>query len=131
LSDKIGRRPVLIGFAVAMIIAQIPLMSMINSQPWTLFVASTTALLIVGASGALLASVLSEAFPTRIRTQGIGFAYSFSVAVFGGTAPYLNALFNSWSLGWMSNVYIMILCAMTGLVVFKLRETKGIDLKDA
>lgn len=131
LSDKIGRRPVLIGFAVAMILTQIPLMSMINSQPWTLFVASTTALLIVGASGALLASVLSEAFPTRIRTQGIGFAYSFSVAIFGGTAPYLNALFNSWSLGWMSNVYIMILCAMTGLVVFKLRETKGIDLKDA
>lgn len=131
LSDKIGRRPVLIGFAVAMIIAQIPLMSMINSQPWTLFVASTVALLIVGASGALLASVLSEAFPTRVRTQGIGFAYSLSVALFGGTAPYLNALFNSWSLGWLSNIYIMILCALTGLVVYKLRETRGIDLKDA
>ncbi|GAB3572315.1 MFS transporter [Arthrobacter alkaliphilus] len=131
LSDKIGRRPVLIGFALAMIIAQIPLMSMINSQPWTLFVASTLALLIVGASGALLASVLSEAFPTRVRTQGIGFAYSLSVALFGGTAPYLNALFNSWSLGWLSNIYIMILCALTGLVVYKLRETRGIDLKDA
>lgn len=131
LSDKIGRRPVLIGFAVAMIIAQIPLMNMINPQPWTLFVASTIALLIVGASGALLASVLSEAFPTSVRTQGIGFAYSFSVAVFGGTAPYLNALFDSWSLGWLFNVYVMILCALTGLVVYKLRETKGIDLKDA
>ncbi|MEV8132885.1 MFS transporter [Pseudarthrobacter oxydans] len=131
LSDKIGRRPVLMGFAVAMIIAQFPLMSIISAEPWTLFVASTTALLIVGASGALLASVLSEAFPTRVRTQGIGFAYSFSVAAFGGTAPYLNALFNSWEMGWLSNIYIMILCGLTGIVVYKLRETKGIDLKDA
>jgi MFS transporter, MHS family, alpha-ketoglutarate permease len=131
LSDKIGRRPVLIGFALAMIITQIPLMSMINAQPWTLFVASTLALLIVAAAGALLSCVLSEAFPTKIRTQGIGFAYSFSVAVFGGTAPYLNALFNSWELGWLSNVYIMTLCGLTGIVVYKLRETKGIDLEDA
>ncbi|WP_311380659.1 MFS transporter [Arthrobacter sp. ISL-69] len=126
-----GRRPVLIGFPGAMIIAQIPLMSMIHSEPWTLFVASSLALLIIAAAGALLSSVLSEAFSTKIRTQGIGFAYSFSVAVFGGTAPYLNALFNSWESGWLSNIYIMILCGLTGLVVYKLRETKGIDLKDA
>lgn len=131
LSDKIGRRPVLMGFAVAMIVTQIPLMNLISAQPWTLFVASTTALLIVGAAGALLSSVLSEAFPTKVRTQGIGFAYSLSVALFGGTAPYLNALFNSWSMGWLSNLYIMVLCGLTGLVVYKLRETKGIDLKDA
>lgn len=131
LSDKIGRRPVLIGFAIAMIIVQIPLMHIITSSPWTLLVASTIALLIVAASGALLSAVLSEAFPTKVRTQGIGFAYSFSVAVFGGTAPYLNALFNSLELGWLSNIYIMVLCALTGIVVYKLRETKGIDLKDA
>jgi MHS family alpha-ketoglutarate permease-like MFS transporter len=131
LSDKIGRRPVLIGFAVAMIVTQIPLMGMINAQPWTLFVASTLALLIIAAAGALLSCVLSEAFPTKVRTQGIGFAYSFSVAVFGGTAPYLNALFNSWELGWLSNIYIMTLCALTGLVVYKLRETKAIDLNAA
>lgn len=131
LSDKIGRRPILIGFAIAMIVAQIPLMSMINAEPWTLFVASTVALLIVAAAGALLSCVLSEAFPTRFRTQGIGFAYSFSVAVFGGTAPYLNALFTSWELGWLSNIYITTLCGLTAFVVFKLRETKGIDLKDA
>ena len=75
--------------------------------------------------------MLSENFPTKIRTQGIGFAYSLSVAIFGGTAPYLNALFNSWSLGWLSSIYIIVLCLATALAVFKLPETRGLDLNDA
>jgi MHS family alpha-ketoglutarate permease-like MFS transporter len=131
LSDRIGRRPVLIGFAIAMMVAQIPLMLMITSAPWTLFVASASALLIVAASGAILSAVLSEAFPTSVRTQGIGFAYSLSVAVFGGSAPYLNAFFNSRGLNLMPSIYIIGLCAVTAVVVFKMRETKGIDLNEA
>ena len=131
LSDRIGRRPLLIGFSVAMVAAQFPLMGMITSDGWTLAVAATLALCIVAIPGALLAAVLSENFPTKIRTQGIGFAYSLSVAIFGGTAPYLNALFNSWSLGWLSSIYIIVLCLATALAVFKLPETKGINLNDA
>lgn len=131
LSDRIGRKPLLLGFSVAMVAAQFPLMGMITSDGWTLAVAASLALCIVAIPGALLAAVLSENFPTKIRTQGIGFAYSLSVAVFGGTAPYLNALFNSWSLGWLSSVYIIVLCLATALAVFKLPETRGIDLKDA
>lgn len=131
LSDRIGRRPVLWGFAGMMILLQFPLMLMISSEPWTLLVASTVALTVVAMSGALLSAVLSENFPTRMRTQGIGFAYSVSVAVFGGTAPYLNALLIAWGIGWMSNVYIMVLCAATAVAVLMLKETKGLDLKDA
>ncbi|MDN4645773.1 MFS transporter [Arthrobacter sp. PsM3] len=131
LSDRIGRKPLLIGFSVAMVASQFPLMGMITSDGWTLAVAASLALCIVAIPGALLAAVLSENFPTKIRTQGIGFAYSLSVAIFGGTAPYLNALFNSWSMGWLSSAYIIVLCLATALAVFRLPETRGIDLKDA
>lgn len=128
LSDRIGRRPVLIGFGVLMAILQYPLMGMITDAGWSLFIASTLALLVVSMAGALLSAVLSEAFPTKVRTQGIGFAYSVSVAVFGGTAPYLNGLFNSLDLSWLSSGWVILLCLATIVAVVKLPETKGKDL---
>lgn len=128
LSDRIGRRPVLIGFGVLMAILQYPLMGMITDAGWSLFIASTLALLVVSMAGALLSAVLSEAFPTKVRTQGIGFAYSVSVAVFGGTAPYLNGLFNSLDLSWLSSGWVVLLCLATIVAVVKLPETKGKDL---
>ncbi|MCC9195288.1 MFS transporter [Arthrobacter sp. zg-Y820] len=131
LSDKVGRRPMMIGFAAVMILVQLPLMGMISSEPWTLLVAASLALLVVAVPGALLAATLSENFPTKVRTQSIGFAYSISVAVFGGTAPYLNALLIELGVGWLSSVYIMFLCACTAVAVWLMPETKGIDLKDA
>ncbi|HCA84740.1 MAG TPA: MFS transporter [Streptomyces sp.] len=131
LSDKVGRRPMMITFAVLMTALQIPLTKMIGAQGWTLLVASTIALVIVAIPGSLLAAIMAESFPTKVRTQAIGFAYSLSVAVFGGTAPYLNQLFIDVDLAWLSSPYIMLLCVFTGAACYLMRETKGIDLKDA
>ncbi|MBO0678755.1 MFS transporter [Mycolicibacterium sp. S2-37] len=130
LSDSIGRRPMLAGFAVLMFVLQIPLTMLISSEGWTLLLATTVALLVVAGPGAILSSTLSESFPTHLRTQSIGFAYSFSVAVFGGTAPYLNQLFLGWDLGWVFGVYIMFLAALTGVACFFMKETKGVRLED-
>lgn len=130
VSDRIGRRPVLIGFGVLMAVLQYPLMGMITSAGWTLFLASSIALLVVAMAGALLSAVLSEAFPTTVRTQGIGFAYSISVAVFGGTAPYLNGLFNSLGLPWLSSGWVILLCGCTIAAGALLPETKGADLAE-
>ncbi|MFC9363196.1 MFS transporter [Rhodococcus sp. NPDC057014] len=130
LSDKIGRRPMLGAFAVLMFALQLPLTMMITSDGWTLLVATTVALLIVAVPASILSSTLSESFPTRLRTQAIGFAYSFSVAVFGGTAPYLNQLLLGLDLGWVFGVYIMALAVLTGVACLFMKETKGIRLED-
>ncbi|MFC8898310.1 MFS transporter [Streptomyces cinereoruber] len=131
LSDRVGRRPMMIAFAVLMIVLQIPLTGLIGSEGWTLLVASSVALAVVAIPGALLSATMAENFPTRVRTQGIGFAYSVSVAVFGGTAPYLNQLFVEWGAARLSSLYIMLLCSFTGLACYLMRETRGIHLKDA
>ncbi|MFB7481133.1 MFS transporter [Streptomyces anulatus] len=131
LSDRVGRRPMMLTFAALMIALQIPLTGLIGWQGWTLLVASSVALTVVAIPGALLSATMSENFPTRVRTQAIGFAYSVSVAVFGGTAPYLNQLFVEFGVARLSSLYIMLLCAFTGIACYLMRETKGIDLKDA
>ncbi|NGP08655.1 MFS transporter [Rhodococcus sp. 14C212] len=131
LSDRIGRRPMLFAFAGLMLVLQLPLTMMISSAGWTLLVATTVALLVVSVPASVLSATLSESFPTRLRTQAIGFAYSFSVAVFGGTAPYLNQLLIGRGLGWAFSVYIMVLCVLTGIACVFMRETKGIRLEHA
>ena len=131
LSDRIGRKPVMYTFAIAVGLLQIPLMGMIDSRPWTMLVAATVAVVAVAAGGALLAPVMAEVFPTSQRTSSIGFAYSLSVAVFGGTAPYIFQWFTSHDLTHISGIYVVVLCVLTLISMKILPETKGIDLRDA
>jgi len=128
LSDHIGRRPVIFIFAIGTIITTPMLMGMIDDRPWTLFLASLVAMTLVAAAGSILSSFMSEAFPTKMRTAGIGFAYSLSVAVFGGSAPYLNAQFIQWDLYWMISAYIIALCVATMVATAFMKETRGHDL---
>ena len=130
LSDRIGRKPVMYTFAIAVGLLQIPLMGMIDSRPWTMLVAATVAVVAVAAGGALLAPVMAEVFPTSQRTSSIGFAYSLSVAVFGGTAPYIFQWFTSHDLAHISGIYVVVLCVLTLISMKILPETKGIDLRD-
>ncbi|WP_420881393.1 MFS transporter [Rhodococcus sp. (in: high G+C Gram-positive bacteria)] len=131
LSDRIGRRPMLFAFAGLMFVLQFPLTAMISSAGWTLLLATTVALLVVSIPASVLSATLSESFPTKLRTQAIGFAYSISVAVFGGSSPYLNQLLVGQGIGWAFSVYIMLLCAFTGIACVFMKETKGIRLEDA
>lgn len=130
LSDRIGRKPVMYTFAISVGLLQIPLMGMIDSRPWTMLVAATIAVVAVAAGGALLAPVMAEVFPTSQRTSSIGFAYSLSVAVFGGTAPYIFQWFTSHDLAHISGIYVVVLCVLTLISMKILPETKGIDLRD-
>lgn len=130
LSDRIGRKPVMYTFAISVGLLQIPLMGMIDSRPWTMLVAATIAVVAVAAGGALLAPVMAEVFPTSQRTSSIGFAYSLSVAVFGGTAPYIFQWFTSHDLTHISGIYVVVLCVLTLISMKILPETKGIDLRD-
>lgn len=130
MADKWGRRKPLMLGATAIFILTIPLKSMITDEGWTLFVASAIALFFVGATGAPMAAIMSETFPTAQRTKLIGIAYSTAVAVFGGSAPYLNQLFISWDREWLASVYLMVLAALTFLAVKWLPERNGVDLNE-
>ncbi|WP_159736582.1 MFS transporter [Arthrobacter sp. 9V] len=130
LSDKIGRKAVTFIFFGGFAVLTFPLMSMITDQPWTLFVAQGVALVLVSFVAGSQPAVISEQVPNRYRTRMLGFFISLSVAIFGGTAPYLNSLLYSVDAGWIFNSYVILMCLIGIGVVATWRETKGMDLRD-
>lgn len=91
LSDKVGRKPILIAFGILGTVATYPLLSAIShaSGQWEAFGLIMVALIIVSGYTAINAVVKAELFPTEIRALGVGFPYSIAVAIFGGTAEYI------------------------------------------
>lgn len=127
-SDRFGRRlAMVIGTGVPTVLF-IPLTAMIGGTFLSLFVPATIILVFMGATLASSPALMAELFPTRIRTVGVAIPYSVAVAVFGGTAPYLQPWANATFGTMVFSVYVIVLLAISTLVAFKLPETKGIDL---
>jgi MFS transporter, MHS family, proline/betaine transporter len=93
LSDRYGRLPITCASAAAILLAIYPMFAWLAAVPTlqTLLIFQTIiGLLAAGYMGALPA-LMSELFPTHMRTIGLSIGYSFSVAIFGGFAPAINA----------------------------------------
>jgi MHS family alpha-ketoglutarate permease-like MFS transporter len=130
LSDRIGRKRQVLFFAVASAVLVFPLTAMVSDTWWSLFIPQAIALTLWALASAIFAAMHAENFPTSMRTRGIGFAYSLGVALFGGTAPYLNQLFVGWGLSWVFSAYIILLCVCTLVATLRMEETRGIDLRE-
>jgi MFS transporter, MHS family, alpha-ketoglutarate permease len=90
LSDRIGRRPVLIAFGVLGTLFTVPILGSLQNvqtaqQAFWLILA---ALAIVSFYTAINAVVKAELFPVEVRALGVGLPYALTVAIFGGTAEY-------------------------------------------
>lgn len=130
LSDKIGRRPMLFTYGLAMAIVVFPIQWVVTSQPWTLFVGQTIGLLVWAMASTIFAATAAEQLPTRFRSFGIGFISSLSVALFGGTAPYLNAWLSSVGFSWVFSVWLAFLGLLAVAASFMIREGAGKSLQE-
>jgi MHS family alpha-ketoglutarate permease-like MFS transporter len=128
LSDRIGRRPVMLIALVSLAVLYFPLDSLIQGKTWQLLVAMSIALMIISAISAIGPAVLAEFFPTGIRAAGVGVPYSLAVALFGGTAPYLQTYFNQQHMRGAFIWYAIVLMVGTMITVWFMPETKGMDL---
>ncbi|MDX6759813.1 MFS transporter, partial [Streptomyces sp. F8] len=92
LSDRIGRRPVMLGGALGVAVLAIPLLHLLQS-PGASTQARIAAVLTAGALVGLLAgpgpAMLAEMFPRRVRCTGLGLSYALANAVFSGCAGLL------------------------------------------
>lgn len=91
LSDRIGRKPLLISFGILGTIATVPILTALSNtnSETTAFILIMTGLLIVSGYTSINAVVKAELFPGQVRALGVGLPYALTTALFGGTAEYI------------------------------------------
>ena len=126
LSDRIGRKWLLIAFGVCGTLFTIPLLTALRAahSAMTAFLLIATAWLIVSAYTSINAVVKAELFPAAVRATGVGLPYALTVSIFGGTAESI-ALWckkighESWFY-----TYLTACIAVSLLVYVFMRDTK-------
>ena len=132
LSDRIGRRPLLIGFGIGGTLFTIPLMTVLShtNNLWIIFSILMCALIIVSGYTSINAVVKAELFPVEVRALGVGLPYSLTVAIFGGTAEYI-ALWTKNNGDETAFYWYVTLCVFISLIVYILmKDTKNNSLID-
>ncbi len=126
ISDRVGRRPVLISFGVLGLFGTVPVLTALAAArtEWQAFALLMSALVAVSGYTAINAVVKAELFPTEIRALGVALPYAVTVSLFGGTAEYLalwfkNAGHESWFF-W----YVTFCIAMSLIVYTTMPETQ-------
>ena len=87
ISDRIGRKPLLVGFGVVGTLGTVPLLTAIRQthSPFVALLLICAAWAIVSGYTSITAIVKAELFPTAIRALGVGLPYAFTAAIFGGS----------------------------------------------
>ncbi len=119
LSDKIGRKPLLIAFGILGVLTTVPIMTALSNTKdvWTAFALLMCALLIVSAYTSINAVVKAELFPANVRALGVGFPYAIAVSMFGGSAEYVALNFkNSHHQQWF--YWYVTICIGISLLVY-------------
>ncbi len=132
LSDRIGRKPLLIGFGICGSLLTVPILTQLShaTSEWQAFFLILGALIIVSGYTSINAVVKAEMFPAEIRALGVGLPYAITVAIFGGTAEYIalyckDAGHESWFYWYIS------VCIFMSLIVYTtVRDTKSTSWMD-
>lgn len=132
LSDRFGRKTMLLTASVLFLVLTWPLFGMLNNQPLIVI------LMIQIAFGAILAMndgtlpcFLAEIFPTRVRFSGFAFSFNIANAVFGGTAPFIATWLIQLTGNKMAPAWYLLAAAFVALIaMLASRETAHRALQD-
>lgn len=126
ISDRIGRKPLLIWFGVTGTLFTIPLLYSLQAtrSAATAFLLIAAAWVIVAGYTSINAVVKAELFPTSVRATGVGLPYAVTVSVFGGTAESIALWFKSIGHETWFYYYLTTVIAASLFVYVTMRDTK-------
>jgi MHS family alpha-ketoglutarate permease-like MFS transporter len=126
ISDRIGRKPVLIFFGIVGTLATVPILTelKVSKSPLMAFLLICAAWIFTAGYTSINAVVKAELFPTKIRAMGVGIPYSITVSIFGGTAPAVALYFKKmgheeWFYYYLSGIIFLSL-----IIYSTMRDTK-------
>ncbi|GAA4010459.1 MFS transporter [Hymenobacter fastidiosus] len=132
LSDRVGRRPVLLFFGVGATLGTVPLLTLLarTQDGWAAFGLLLIGLVIVSGYTSINAIVKAELFPTHIRALGVGLPYALTVAVFGGSAEYVALLAKDRGVEAWYYWYVTACAAISLVVYLRMADTKSTSRLD-
>ena len=127
ISDRIGRKWLLIGFGVSGVLFTIPLLTTLQSVkgPYAAFLLIAAAWMIVSGYTSINAVVKAELFPTNIRAIGVGLPYALTVSIFGGTTDSVALGFKSIGHEAWFYYYLTGMIGISLVVYLFMRDTKA------
>ncbi len=130
LSDRVGRRPLLLSFGLLGSILTVPLLTTLSHtrNMWQAFALLMTALIIVSGYTSINAVVKAELFPVQVRALGVGLPYSLTVAIFGGTAEYIALWAKNRHHESFFYWYVTVCIFISLLVYIFMKETRNTSL---
>ncbi|MEO1224551.1 MAG: MFS transporter [Pseudomonadota bacterium] len=130
LTDRIGRKPVMIASAVLFLVLSYPLFVMLHSGNlvWEI-VGDLIFAVLVGASLGPLPALMTELYPREVRYSATAFSYNLPVAIFGGTAPLIATFLVTETGNDYSPAFYLMALSVVGLIALIFTpETKDREL---
>ena len=126
LSDRIGRKPLLIWFGVMGTVFTIPLLRTLQAatSAFSAFLLIAAAWMIVAGYTSVNALVKAELFPTAVRATGVGLPYAVATSIFGGPAESIALWFKSIGHEAWFWYYLTAVIAIALAVSLAMRDTK-------
>ena len=120
ISDKVGRKKMLIGACVGFIVFTVPAFMLLGTMNfWVILLVELLMCLLLTINDGTLASYLTETFPTDVRYSGFALSFNLANAIFGGSASFIsfwliditgNAIAPAWYMVAIAVVAFVAMC---------------------